>query len=54
MDKPSGRCTRRLQCNGRITETHLLKLNGGVPRTSLGSSFWRDLLYMAARLLKKA
>ena len=33
--------------------THLLKLNSGVPRTSLGSSFWRDLLYMAARLPKK-
>ena len=31
-----------------------LKLNGGVPRMSLGLSFWSDLLYMAAWLLKKA
>ena len=53
MDKPSGKHTGRLQCNERITQTHLLKLNSGVPGTSLGLSFWRDLLYMAARLLKK-
>ena len=32
---------------------HLLKLNGGVPGMSLGLSFWRDLLYTAAKLLKK-
>ena len=54
MDKLSGRCTGRLQCNRRITQMHLLKLNGRVPRTSLGSSFWRDLLYTAARFPKKA
>ena len=27
MDKPSGKHTGRLQCNERITQTHLLKLN---------------------------
>ena len=48
MDKPSGKHIGRLQCNERITQTHLLKLNSGVPGTSLGSSFWRDLLYMAS------
>ena len=32
---------------------HLLRLNGRVPRMNLGSSFWRDLLYMAAWLQKK-
>ena len=54
MDRPSSRCTRRQWCNGRITQIHLLKLNGGVPRMSFGSSFQGDLLYMAAKLLKKA
>ena len=53
MDRPSGRHTRRQQCNRRITQTHLLKLNGGVPRMSLGLSFQRDLLYTAAKLPKK-
>ena len=51
--RPTDRCTSRQWNNGRITQTHLLKLNGGVPRTSLALSFWRDLLYMAAKLLKK-
>ena len=54
MERPTGRCTSRWWHNGRITQTHLLKLNGGVPGMSLGSSFWRDLLYTAARLPKKA
>ena len=53
MEKPTGRHTGRWQCNGRITQTHLLKLNGRVPRMSLWSSFWRDLLYTAASLPKK-
>ena len=30
-----------------------MKLNSGVPGTSLGLSFWRDLLYMAVRLPKR-
>ena len=41
------------QHNRRITQTHLFRLNGGVPTMSLESSFWRDLLYMAAWLQKK-
>ena len=43
-----------LRCNGRITQTYLLKLNGRVPGMSLGSSFQRDLLYTAANSPKKA
>ena len=50
----TGRCTSERWRNGRITQTHLLKLNSRVPRMSLGSSFKRDLLYMAAWLPKKA
>ena len=53
MEKPTRRHTGRWQCNARLTPTHLFKLNGGVPRMSLGLSFQRDLLYMAARLPKK-
>ena len=36
------------QCNRRITQTHLLKLNDGVPRMGLELSFLGDLLCMAA------
>ena len=53
MEKPTGRHTGRQRHNGRITQTHLLKLNGRVPGTSLGLRFQRDLLYTAARLRKK-
>ena len=53
MEKPTSRHTGRQWHNGRITQTHLLKFNGRVPRTSLGWSFWRDLLYTAVRLPKK-
>ena len=50
----TGRCTGEQWRNRRIIQTHLLKLNSGVPGMSLGSSFWRDLLYTAAWLPKKA
>ena len=53
-DRPSNRHTKRQQHNKRITQTHVLKLNGGMPGTSLGLSFRRDLLYTAAKLPKKA
>ena len=52
-EEPTIRHTGRQWCNGRITQTHLLKLNGRVPGTSLGSSFQRDLLYMAAMASEK-
>ena len=54
MERSTGRRTSSQWCNGRITRMHLLKLNGGVPRMSLGSSFLRDLLYMANMLPIKA
>ena len=53
MERFTRRYPGKLWHNGRTTQTHLLKLNGGVPRMSLGSSFQRDLLYTAAWLLKK-
>ena len=53
MEKPTGRHAGRQRHYGRITQTHLLKLNGRVPGTSLGLRFHRDLLYTAARLPKK-
>ena len=53
MERFTGRCTGKHRCNERTTQTHLLKLNGRVPRMSLGSSFQRDLLHTAARLPKK-
>ena len=43
MERFTSKHTDKHWCNRRITQTHLLKLNGGVPRMSLGSSFWRDL-----------
>ena len=45
----TSRCTGKHRCNERTTQTHLLKLNGRVPRMSLGSSFQRDLLHTAAK-----
>ena len=50
----TGKHIGKHRCNGRITQTHLLKFNGRVSRMSLGSSFQRDLLYTTARLPKKA
>ena len=50
MERFTGRHTGKRRCNGRITQTHLLKLNGGVPRMNLGLSFQRDVLYMASWL----
>ena len=43
------RATAQLKNNSM----HLLMLNSRVPRTSLGLSFQRDLLYTAAKLPKK-
>ena len=45
---------QRAMAQLKNTSMHLLKLNSRVPRTSLGSSFQRDLLYMAAKLAKMA
>ena len=53
MERPTGRRTGKWQCNRRITQTHLLKSNDGMPQISLGLSFWRELLYTAAKLPKK-
>ena len=43
VERYTGRCPGVQQHNGRITQTHLLKLNGGIPRMGPESSFWRDL-----------
>ena len=53
MDKPSGRHIGRQRHNARITQTHLLKLNGGVPGMSLGLSFCRGLLVHSCQAYKK-
>ena len=54
MDGPSSRRTGGLWYNETNNSMHLLKLKGRVPRMSLGLNFWRDLLYTAAKVPKKA